>query len=367
MPAYTKIKRESAGAKFDNFMKGYLDAQKVIDARAKAAQTQQASNSKSIKDMMIMQMIAQQNSLQQQMPAGGGTSAVGAARPANVAIKEQISRGQSPIGVNVPTNYSPEASLGLKEDPNTIAQREVQKSAATADIQKDKEVASQQEKKGAELAATTGQLLTVGETSFDQHLKFAKEQYKNLGVKPGDLFGLIDKLTPDQANEYKSAFNSAKNEAAALVGRTLIPGVRGAMITEIFASATAKVGNTLETSANNIAETSRNAVGTALHNNIRLAMEDGTYKPILQIVKDPKTGKVIGSINDFFERNEAINRFAKKFEKETRIKYLQRVQEEAPELLKKNTAKKIAASKKELKDVGNEWVEYGGVKIRKKV
>ena len=203
-----------------------------------------------------------------------------------------------------------------------------------------KESASQGSK-AAELAGRDVFRATSAiDTTFDAYLGFSDTQFQKFGLKPGQFLGLADKLTPSQWNEYKAGFKGASREAAALVARQLIPGVRAANITEIFAKSTAEIGNTSEGNARNVSLTMQNSFSNSLAQNIIVATEDGKSVPIQSITKDPKTGKIISSLL-YKEKTEAINRLKRQYGEELNDYYLKRTFDKNPELLEKKTRNKL--------------------------
>lgn len=233
--------------------------------------------------------------------------------------------------------------LGRDTSRAKAAQAELQniKKRKESNIGVDKSVAMQREK-AAELSQRDFlRASAASDTSFDQALKFADKQMDLFGVRPGEFFGALDKLTPSQLNEFKDGFLGAGREAAALIARQIIPGVRAASITEIFSQSAAKIGSTLESSANNVAASMGNAFANILSQNIdEVDSETGENVKIQDIVIDPITGKPLSKLN-IQDKTRAINELKRQFANDLEDMYLIKSYKHNPDLLNPVTQVKV--------------------------
>ena len=224
-----------------------------------------------------------------------------------------------------------------------------------ARIQSDKEVTSEQAKHAQEMGRDYLRATGALDTTYDYVFKFNQEQHEKFGVKPGQFFGLIDKMTPEQWNQYKTAAEASSKEAASLVGRLLIPAVRGAYITEIFAGSTATVGNTIEANATNLGETASNNLVAALSSNI-MVVDDATGKivPIQTVTIDEKTGKPLSQLN-LRDKTRAMNEIKRKQGEMTRQFHLTQAYDRNPELLDSETVKELVDGAPKFKNEDAVW------------
>lgn len=182
-------------------------------------------------------------------------------------------------------------------------------------------------------AAATG---TAMETMFD----FGERQLELTGTKPGDFLGIVDRLTPSQANEFKNAFEGAATESASLTARQLIPGVRAANITKIFEGSTAQLGKTVESNAANVSASMQNAFTGTLTENTLVEDENGNKVRIQDVTLDPETGKPLSELG-FEQKTKAINRLGKEFKDRNRLSWLKEAFKRNPELLRDRSKREI--------------------------
>lgn len=121
-----------------------------------------------------------------------------------------------------------------------------------------------------------------------------------------------------------------------MVARQIIPGVRSASITNIFAKSTAEIGNTQEGNAANVSASMGNAFANALSANIDVVMEDGTKARIQDVTIDPKTGKALSQLS-YIEKGRALNDVKRAFAEQSRQDYIMRVYNKNPKLLQTET------------------------------
>jgi hypothetical protein len=213
---------------------------------------------------------------------------------------------------------------------------------AEAEVGVEKEVASQKGKAGELAERDFLRASAAVDTAFDQVLAFDEEQFTKYGVKPGDYLGLFAKLTPSQKNQFKAAAVGAGRESAALIARQIIPGVRAANITKIFAKSSAEIGNTQEGNAANVSASMGNAFANAISANIDVVTENGKKVRIQDVTIDPKTGKTLSQL-PYEEKSRAINDIKRKFAEDSRQDYINRVYKRNPSLLKPETVARIKA------------------------
>tara|TARA_Y100000310_G_scaffold258992_1_gene267545 strand:+ start:1243 stop:2460 length:1218 start_codon:yes stop_codon:yes gene_type:complete len=204
------------------------------------------------------------------------------------------------------------------------------------------EAAVGQEAKAAELASRDFLRASAAvDTAIDQNIKFADVQLKKFNLKPGAFLGAGDKLIPKQWNKFKAGFQGSGREAAALIARQLIPGVRAANITRIFSKSAPEIGNTMEGNANNAAASMANAFGNALSQNIKVFDErTGREVNIQDITIDPKTGKPLSQLG-FEEKTDALNRVKQEMSDKLNDKIIERVFKVNPNLLQEDTLKRL--------------------------
>ncbi|MCP3681326.1 MAG: hypothetical protein GY861_01425 [bacterium] len=234
---------------------------------------------------------------------------------------------------DIKLRYSPLEGTAAKKlvglDPKSIAELEVAKQAQA------------QGAKAGELAERDVIRASAAiDTSWDTAIDFGSQQFDNLGLRPGQFLGIVDKLTPSEYNDYKDAFIGAGKESASLIARQLIPGVRAANITEIFSKSTAQLGATMEANAANISASMGNAWGNALAQNIEVVTEDGNKARIQDITIDEETGKPISQL-PFGDKLDAVNRAKRKFQDDLQKKSIDEVYKRDPRLLKPETIKKL--------------------------
>lgn len=249
------------------------------------------------------------------------------AQPQTPSSDDTIVTKQTVNAMGLPTSTTVESKSALEEKNRIDAQK-----GAMAQGAKDAELA------GRDVIRASAAV----DTAFDEHLSFAKRQKELFGTRAGDAFGIIDKLTPSQMNEFKDSFVGASREAASLVARQLIPGVRAASITKIFAESTAKMGATLEGSAENVSASMGNAFANAIAQNIEVVTEDGNTARIQDVTVDPNTNKPISQL-PFQEKMKAVNDIKRGMREQMADDYLTRVIKEDPTLLKPETIKKFAS------------------------
>lgn len=207
---------------------------------------------------------------------------------------------------------------------------------AEAEVQVEKEAATQLAKAGELAERDFLRANAAVDTAFDQVLAFDDEMFRKYDIKPGDYFGLVAKMTPQQLNQFKAAAVGAGKESAALIARQIIPGVRAANITEIFAKSSAEIGNTQEGNAANVSASMGNAFANALSANIDVVMEDGTKARIQDVTIDPVTGKPLSQLT-YLEKSRAINDIKREFAEQNRKDYIMRVYNKNPNLLQAET------------------------------
>jgi len=180
------------------------------------------------------------------------------------------------------------------------------------------------------------------DTTMDTAFKFAERQYEIFKTKPGAALGFIDKLTPDQYNEYKAGWVASGREAAATVGRFLIPGARGANLTYIFAKSAAEIGNTIEGNAFNVAASMGNAFSTNLSMNAAVSTEDGKIVNLQDITIDKRTGKPLSQL-PVQEKARAINELKAEHIKQLERHYITQayIRPNGEKLLQKRTIVKL--------------------------
>lgn len=207
------------------------------------------------------------------------------------------------------------------------------------------EIAKQATAQGAKAAELAGRDIfrasAALDTTFDTALNFGTEQLEKLGTRPGQAFGFIDKLTPSQFNKFKDAYVGASREAASLVARQLIPGVRAASITKIFAESTSKLGSTIEASSENVSASMGNAYANAVSQNIDVVDEaTGNKAKIQDLLIDAKTGRQISGLG-FQNKTRAINDLKRNFARSLADDLNQRAFKRDPRLFKPSERRKL--------------------------
>jgi len=150
------------------------------------------------------------------------------AQPTNTGISKQV--GGIAIPKRTPAGKPKEI---IDIDEQTRIDR------ASANVQVEKEVKSQEAKDRSDVRKALERSITTTGTAQDAVTRFDKENFDLYGVKPGDYFGLFAKLQPKQTNRYKAAAKGAGREAAATVGIGIIPAARAVRMVELFAESTA--------------------------------------------------------------------------------------------------------------------------------
>lgn len=198
--------------------------------------------------------------------------------------------------------------------------------------------------KAAELAGRDAlRANAAADTAFDAAIAFGEKQLENFGLRPGELFGWVDKTTPTQWNEFKDAFQGATREGASLIARQLIPGVRAANITKIFEKSIATVGKTMESNAQNHAYSLANTFANALSQNIKVATESGKEAPIQDVTIDKITNRPISQLG-YQEKSRAINDLKREFGIQVANDLLERTYKRNPALLEPQTVAKLVTS-----------------------
>jgi hypothetical protein len=224
---------------------------------------------------------------------------------------------------------------------------------AKAEVQIGKEVDTEAGKVASEIERDFNRASATADTAFDLALSFAEKQYQLMGVRPGQLWGAIDKFTPSELNEFKDAFKGAGVEAAALIARLTIPGVRGANITEIFKGSTATIGKTMEANAVNISASMGNALGATISMNSKVSDVNGRKVSIQDLIIDDESGLPISSLG-VIEKTRAINKVKREFISNLNDEFIARVYKRNPALLQPETVSiieeklKIPQSKEEI-------------------
>ena len=229
----------------------------------------------------------------------------------------------------------------------------LQEKKAAAVISAEKETTSQKLKAQEKSGRDVQRAALATDTAMDEVVRFNEEQFRKFGVKPGDYFGLFDKMTPKQVNEFKAGAVGAGREASATVGMSIIPQARAVRMVEIFSKSSAEIGNTIEGNANNIASSMGNVFGRALTDNIPMETIDGKTVPIQSITPDPETGQMISEIIGFSERIDALIRVKRKFRDEVQRKYIIDVFKRNPDLLQEKTINELieGLSPEEIEDL----------------
>lgn len=214
---------------------------------------------------------------------------------------------------------------------------------AESDVSVEGQVKSQAQK-AADLAERDFRRASAAvDTAFDQVLSFDELNFNKYGVKPGDYLGLFAKLQPQQLNAYKAAAVGAGKESAALIARQIIPGVRGANITNIFARSSAEIGNTQEGNAANVSASMGNAFANALSQNIKVYDENtGKEVNLLDVTIDKQTGKPLSKLS-ILDQARAINDLKREFAEKLNSDYIMRVYRKNQNLLQPETVNRIRA------------------------
>ena len=187
----------------------------------------------------MMAMLAMQQFIEQQ----GGGDINSTDGDAKVTGRPNVTLGESYL----------EKKYGLVSDAAAARKEfdELKLAAGKANIQKNKEIATQAGK-ASEL--TTRDYLRVGsttDTNMQTFYKFAGDNFDKFKIKPGDYFGLAEKMLPEQWSPFKSALESSSKESSATLARALIPNMRALQGAEMFKGATAQIGGTLQGNINN--------------------------------------------------------------------------------------------------------------------
>ena len=376
-----KVQRYTPAAKLDNFLKGFAEGRnKRLELEMQQRKMNQAKSA-DMKDMMIMSLFQQMDRL----PSGGGQAQAPSQQTQQQigGVQSQVAGGRAPIGIGqgqqapignlrspeVKSLYEESIARGVSADAfnnklktmgfklsagqekqlalsynvqleNATREGKVKTGQAMADIEVGKQVAGQAGKAAQTAGVTFQGSATAGDTAFDTMLNFHEVQLEKFKTKPGEAFGLIDKMTPKQLNSYKAAAEGAGVEAAALVGRSLIPQVRAVAITKIFRESTAEIGNTIEGNAANIAASQRNSLAQAMNQNASVQSEGGEMVNINDLIVDEKTGKKMSELS-FEDAVRAKRDFLRKWEKEVNDRYIMQAHKRNPKLLQESTLKKL--------------------------
>jgi len=251
-----------------------------------------------------------------------------------------IRDSQSPGGIERLQTENPFGVKASKEGVSVDIPASPEAMQKEAEATAYKEAASQSAK-AAELAERD--VFRAGaavDTAFDQAISFGEKQMENYGLRPGQLFGLVDKATPSEWNEFKDAFTGATREGASLIARQLIPGVRAANITKLFEKSISTLGKTMESNAVNSGASMGNAFANALSQNIRVETEDGKKINIQDATIDKVTGRPISKLG-FKEKTRAINDLKREFAKELERDLMERTYKRNPSLLQPSTVAKM--------------------------
>jgi hypothetical protein len=243
-----------------------------------------------------------------------------------------ITVGAGALSPETPPPFEPPTLTG--GDKVKAAQLEVVKGAAG------------QGAKAAELSGRQGLKATSAlDTTMSTLFDFGERQMELTegAVRPGQFLGVFDHLIPSEANAYKQAFKGSTREAASIVGRQLIPGSRALGIAKMFEKSAAKIGDSIETSANNVAASSMNIFQSELADNI-MDFDERTGKKvrIQDITIDPITGRPLSQLGRA-AKTKAINALKEEFKVRMRETYIMSAFRRDPNLLQPRTRKEIMA------------------------